>query len=151
MATYGDLAFDSRVQREAISLAEAGHQVTLLCVEPGGDLPPTLTTAVTVISRYPTGRPVAPLPIRWRGPLGLVGRALDRARWMVVYRRDADNKFIILFTKPKEEAGKGYLKIDKNLWMYDPNTGKWERRTERERIAGTNSRREDFDVRPHGI
>ncbi len=63
----------------------------------------------------------------------------------VVYRRDADNKFIILFTKPKEEAGKGYLKIDKNLWMYDPNTGKWERRTERERIAGTNSRREDFD------
>lgn len=63
----------------------------------------------------------------------------------IVYRRDADNKFIILFTKPKEEAGKGYLKIDKNLWMYDPNTGKWERRTERERIAGTNSRREDFD------
>lgn len=63
----------------------------------------------------------------------------------VVYRRDLDNKFMILFTKPKEESGKGYLKIDKNLWMYDPNTGKWERRTERERIAGTNSRREDFD------
>ena len=89
MATYGDLAFDSRVQREAISLAEAGHRVTLLCVEPGGDLPPTLTTAVTVISRYPTRRPVAPRPIRWPGPLGLVGRVLDRARWMVVYRRDA--------------------------------------------------------------
>lgn len=63
----------------------------------------------------------------------------------MVYRRDEDNKFLILFTKPKEEAGKGYLKIDKNLWMYDPNTGKWERRTERERIGGTNSRREDFD------
>lgn len=63
----------------------------------------------------------------------------------VVYRRDADDKFMILITKPKEEAGKGYLKIDKNLWMYDPNTGKWERRTERERIAGTNSRRADFD------
>lgn len=63
----------------------------------------------------------------------------------VVYRRDKDNKFMILITKPKEESGKGYLKIDKNLWMYDPNTGKWERRTERERIAGTNSRRADFD------
>jgi hypothetical protein len=59
----------------------------------------------------------------------------------VYYRRDTDDKFMILITKPKEEAGKGYLKIDKNLWMYDPNTGKWERRTERERIAGTNSRR----------
>jgi len=63
----------------------------------------------------------------------------------VVYRRDADDKFMILFTKPKEEAGKGYLKIDKNLWMFDPGTGKWERRTERERIGGTNSRRGDFD------
>ncbi|HVJ66149.1 MAG TPA: outer membrane lipoprotein-sorting protein [Bdellovibrionota bacterium] len=63
----------------------------------------------------------------------------------VVYRRDADDKFIILFTKPKEEAGKGYLKIDKNLWMFDPSTGKWERKTEREKIGGTNSRREDFD------
>ncbi|OFZ82762.1 MAG: outer membrane lipoprotein-sorting protein [Bdellovibrionales bacterium RIFOXYD1_FULL_53_11] len=63
----------------------------------------------------------------------------------MVYRRDADDKILILFTKPKEEAGKGYLKIDKNLWMFDPNTGKWDRRTERERIGGTNSRRADFD------
>jgi hypothetical protein len=63
----------------------------------------------------------------------------------VVYRRDDDDKFMILFTKPKEEAGKGYMKIDKNLWMYDPSTGKWERKTERERIGGTNSRRGDFD------
>jgi outer membrane lipoprotein-sorting protein len=63
----------------------------------------------------------------------------------VVYRRDLDNKFMILFVGPSQEAGKGYLKIDKNLWFYDPNTGKWERRTERERIIGTNSRRADFD------
>jgi outer membrane lipoprotein-sorting protein len=61
------------------------------------------------------------------------------------FRRDIQNKIIIFFIKPKEEAGKGYLKIDKNLWMYDPNTGKWDRRTERERIGGTNSRRSDFD------
>ncbi len=62
-----------------------------------------------------------------------------------VYRRDLDNKFMILFTRPKDEAGKGYLRIDKNLWFYDPNTGKWERRTEREKIGGTNSRRSDYD------
>jgi hypothetical protein len=52
---------------------------------------------------------------------------------------------MILFTKPKGEAGKGYLRLDKNLWSYDPTTGKWDRRTERERIAGTDSRRADFD------
>ena len=63
----------------------------------------------------------------------------------VVYRRDADDKLMILFNNPKAEKGKGYLRIDKNLWMYDPSVGKWERRTERERIGGTDSRRADFD------
>jgi len=63
----------------------------------------------------------------------------------VFYRRDADDKLMILFLKPKAEAGKGYLRLDKNLFMYDPTVGKWERRTERERIMGTDSRRADFD------
>ena len=63
----------------------------------------------------------------------------------VFYRRDADDKLMILFLKPKSEAGKGYLRLDKSLFMYDPTVGKWERRTERERIMGTDSRRQDFD------
>lgn len=69
----------------------------------------------------------------------------DIVRELIVYRRDADDKLMLLFTKPKSEEGKGYLRLDKNLWMYDPNTGKWDRSTERERIGGTNSRRSDFD------
>jgi outer membrane lipoprotein-sorting protein len=69
----------------------------------------------------------------------------DTAREGVVYRRDTDEKLMILFTKPKSEQGKGYLRLEKNLWFYDPNVGKWERRTERERIAGTDARRQDFD------
>ena len=69
----------------------------------------------------------------------------DIVREALAYRRDADEKLMILFTKPKTEAGKGYLRIDKNLWYYDPTVGKWERRTDRERIAGTDSRRQDFD------
>lgn len=69
----------------------------------------------------------------------------DVVREALIYRRGQDRKLVILFTKPKGEAGKGYLRIDNNLWSYDPNTGKWERRTERERIAGTDSRRADFD------
>ncbi len=64
---------------------------------------------------------------------------------LVYYRRSEGQRLLMLFTKPKSEAGKGYLRIEKNLWMYDPGTGKWERRTERERIGGTDSRREDFD------
>jgi len=62
-----------------------------------------------------------------------------------VYRRDGMDKFMMQFNKPKEDSGKAYLKIDKNLWNFEPATGKWERRTEREKIGGTNSRRSDFD------
>jgi hypothetical protein len=69
----------------------------------------------------------------------------DVIREGIVYRRSADQRLMILFSKPKSEQGKGYLRVDKNLWSYDPNVGKWERRTERERIAGTDSRRADFD------
>jgi len=64
---------------------------------------------------------------------------------LVVYRRDEDDKQMFLFTKPRAEAGKGYLRIDKNLWLYDPSVGRWERRTERERIGGTDTRRGDLD------
>ncbi len=64
---------------------------------------------------------------------------------LVSYRRDEDDKLMMLFLKPKAEAGKGYLRIDKNLFLYDPATGKWDRRTERERIGGTDSRRQDYD------
>jgi hypothetical protein len=63
----------------------------------------------------------------------------------VVLRRSSDRRFIMMFTAPKASAGQGYLRADNNLWFYDPALGKWERRTEREHIGGTNSRRSDFD------
>jgi hypothetical protein len=63
----------------------------------------------------------------------------------LVFRRSADARFMMLFAKPKASQGQGYLRVDENLWFYDPAVGKWERRTERERIGGTNSRRSDFD------
>lgn len=69
----------------------------------------------------------------------------DVVREVLIFRRDADDKLMLLFTKPKSEEGKGYLRLEKNLWSYDPGTGKWERTTDRERIGGTNSRRSDFD------
>ena len=53
-----------------------------------------------------------------------------------IYRQDDKDTLVILFVKPAAEAGKGYLRVDKNLFFYDPASGKWERRTERERIGG---------------
>jgi hypothetical protein len=62
-----------------------------------------------------------------------------------VFRRAAAQEFVILFTAPKASQGQGYLRVQRNIWFYDPSVGKWERRTERERIGGTNARRSDFD------
>jgi outer membrane lipoprotein-sorting protein len=64
---------------------------------------------------------------------------------LVVFRRDLANQQLFLFTKPKSEAGKGYLRLERNMWFYDPGVGRWERRTERERIGGTDTRRSDLD------
>ena len=69
----------------------------------------------------------------------------DRVFELLILRRDRDDSLIMLFAKPKTEAGKGYLRLDKNLWYYDPSAGKWERTTERQRVAGTEARRRDFD------
>ena len=64
---------------------------------------------------------------------------------LLAYRRSGDQKLMFLFLEPRAEAGKGYLRIEKNLWFYDPGVGRWERRTERERIGGTDTRRGDLD------
>ncbi len=69
----------------------------------------------------------------------------DKVFEAAIYRRDADGKMILLFTKPQAEGGKGYLKIEDSLFFYDPKVGKWERRTERERIGGTAASRSDVD------
>jgi outer membrane lipoprotein-sorting protein len=71
----------------------------------------------------------------------------ESAYKLLVFRRSepADRRFIMLFTEPKTARGQGYLRIGRNVWFYDPSVGRWERRTERARIAGTTSRRSDFD------
>lgn len=69
----------------------------------------------------------------------------DLVYQLAVYRRDLDDQLVLLFLMPKEQAGQGYLRQDNNLFFYDPSVGKWERRTERERIGGTDSNRQDFD------
>jgi hypothetical protein len=86
-------------------------------------------------------------PTDYRAQLtALVKRETGTAvRELQLFRRDREERLVVLFTAPKTEAGKGYLHEEKNLWSYDPNVGKWERRTERESIGGTESRRSDFD------
>src|SRR5512140_2205516 len=59
MVLYGDLSFDSRVRKEASSLAAAGNAVLLVCLanRSGTD---DLDPGVTVIVRAPAGDSVIP-------------------------------------------------------------------------------------------
>jgi glycosyltransferase involved in cell wall biosynthesis len=85
MILYGDLTFDSRVQREANSLVRAGHAVTIFCLagahatasmlDPGVDV-----HLVTVDGR--TGSPRAPSP--FLAATG-AGRAVKKLTWLGAY------------------------------------------------------------------
>jgi hypothetical protein len=66
-------------------------------------------------------------------------------RQIRLYRRDRENRILLLVTGPRTEAGKGYLSEAKNFWAYDPEVGRWERKTVREAIGGTDGTRSDFD------
>lgn len=65
-----------------------------------------------------------------------------------VYTAENDTALVLLVTAPKVVAGSGYLRIENNLFFYDPNQGRWERRTNRERLSGTNMRTSDLSFQP---
>lgn len=88
MALYGDLTYDSRVRKEARSLAEAGYDVTIVCLASGAtdtDLPAN----VTVLVMLPTGAMVIPGSsnpfLTGRGDR--IGALRRRAAWFVTYVR----------------------------------------------------------------
>ena len=59
MALYGEVTYDSRVRKEARSLAEAGYDVTIVCLA-SGDAGSDLPANVTVLVRVPAGALVIP-------------------------------------------------------------------------------------------
>lgn len=90
MAAYGDVTYDSRVQREARALADAGHQVTLFCLAWSGatagfDERVELRVLVPghggVIPG--TGSPFLEVPMA-----GRLRRAWSRAAWLGGYVRN---------------------------------------------------------------
>lgn len=89
MALFGDLTFDSRVRREAATLALAGYEIRLVCLEGAGSAP-DLPTGVEVLQRRPTA--TRALPGIANPYLSRAGyRALRLARrlwWPVDYARN---------------------------------------------------------------
>jgi glycosyltransferase involved in cell wall biosynthesis len=89
MALFADATFDSRVRREAASLARAGFDVVLVCLADGGrssDLPPS----VRVIVRRPANAKALPGVANpyLEGQGTRARRALRRLQWLVGYIRN---------------------------------------------------------------
>ena len=62
------------------------------------------------------------------------------------FRRDRDDKFVFLFLEPSLKKGQGYLRIDDNLWLYDPESRKFSHESMKERFSGSDARNSDFGV-----
>jgi glycosyltransferase involved in cell wall biosynthesis len=97
MAVYGDLTFDSRVQREARTLADAGYRVAVACLQASAATVAAMTPVEVVVVQpsrtrvLPTGD--GPFLAGSAGRAGGVSRlaaplrrALDRVRWLTDYR-----------------------------------------------------------------
>lgn len=60
------------------------------------------------------------------------------------YRRDVDDKFLMLFVEPITQRGQGYLRIDESLWFYDPESRKFSHTSMKEQFAESDANNSDF-------
>lgn len=60
------------------------------------------------------------------------------------FRRDSDDKFLLLFQEPVVQKGQGYLMIDDNLWFYDPESRKFSHTSVKDSFGGSDARNSDF-------
>ncbi len=61
-----------------------------------------------------------------------------------IFRRDDHDQIVILIQKPDAQKGQGYLKIDDNVWFYDPESGNYSHSTMKENINGSQAKNSDF-------
>ncbi len=90
MVVYGDIRHDSRVQREASSLASTGHDVTIYCLAGVRDEMPYLDSAVNVVVLGAAPGAVSPgsaSPFRRPTSTSAVRRLVRRVTWLSSYVR----------------------------------------------------------------
>jgi len=61
-----------------------------------------------------------------------------------MFRRDKADRFLILILEPDADKGKGYLKIDNNLWLWDPVARRYTVTSARDRFQNSSARNADF-------
>lgn len=60
------------------------------------------------------------------------------------FRRDSDDAFLMLIREPAIQRGQGYLRIDDNLWFYDPESRRFSHTSMNDRFADSDANNSDF-------
>lgn len=60
------------------------------------------------------------------------------------FRRDAQDKFLLLIEEPSTQRGQGYLRDGESLWFYDPESRKFSHTSLKESFEGSDARNSDF-------
>lgn len=61
-----------------------------------------------------------------------------------VFRRDSEDIYTVVILEPARDRGQGYLKQGETLWAFDPESGRFNTTSSRERFQNTNARNSDF-------
>ena len=62
-----------------------------------------------------------------------------------MFRRDAKEQFVMLILKPEYQKGQGYLRVDDNVWFYDPESRKFTHSSMKENVQNSEARNSDMD------
>lgn len=72
------------------------------------------------------------------------GESTSRTKF-ALFRRDRADSYTILIQEPAQDRGKGYLRIDDNLWLYDPVARRFTVVSASDRFENTGARNSDFN------
>ncbi len=61
-----------------------------------------------------------------------------------LFRRDKDERSVMLILAPEAELGQGYLLIEDNLWFYDPDSRKFSHSSMKENFMASDAKNSDF-------
>ena len=62
-----------------------------------------------------------------------------------LFRRDESDQFVLLILQPQVQRGQGYLKVDENVWFYDPESRRFEKSTLRDNVQDSDAQNSDFN------
>ena len=99
----------------------------------------TILEAVDDLASYPDRDFAAEYTIVHDRP----GRGRDTTV-SAVFRRDSEEKYVIILTEPQNKKGQGYLKQGPTLWFYDPTSRRFNSTSSQERFQNSNARNSDF-------